>query len=156
MADSGVSSWSYPFILGLDVAGVVDAVGAEVNDWQAGERVYYHGNLSKLGGYAEYAIATAIAVAPLPQDVSFAEAAAIPCAGFTAYHALHRRLHIQPSQCILIHGGAGGVGGFAVQLASFAGLEVISTCSESNFDYVQQLGAKHLIDYNNARPEMVN
>ena len=149
VAASGFSTWSYPFILGLDVAGVVDAVGADVTDWEVGDKVYYHGNLSKPGGYAEYTNANALAVAPLPEGISFAEAAAIPCAGFTAYHALHRRLHIQPEQTILIHGGAGGVGGFGVQLASLAGLEVITTCSRSNFDYVQKLGANHLIDYQN-------
>ena len=149
LAAAGSSRWSYPFILGLDVAGVVDAVGADVTNWQVGDKVYYHGSLSQPGGYAEYAIATAIAVAPLPTDVSFAEAAAIPCAGFTAYHALHRRLHIQANQTVLIHAGAGGVGGFGVQLAALAGLEVISTCSESNFEYVQQLGADHVIDYQN-------
>ncbi|NET45757.1 zinc-binding dehydrogenase [Okeania sp. SIO2B3] len=149
VAASGFSRWNYPFILGLDVAGVVDAVGANVTDWQVGDKVYYHGNLSKPGGYAEYTNATAIAVAPLPEGVSFTEAAAIPCAGLTAYQALHRRLHIQSEQTILIHGGAGGVGSFGIQLAVLTGLEVITTCSQNNFDYVQQLGAKHLIDYKN-------
>lgn len=149
LAAGGFSTWSYPFILGLDVAGVVDAVGTDVTEWQVGEQVYYHGNLSKPGAYAEYTNANALAVAPLPEGISFTKAAAIPCAGFTAYHALHRRLHIQSKQTILIHGGAGGVGSFALQLASLAGLEVITTCSQSNFDYVQKLGAKHLIDYKN-------
>ncbi|MDE5092335.1 MAG: zinc-binding dehydrogenase, partial [Trichodesmium sp. St18_bin3_1_1] len=147
LAAGGFSTWSYPFILGLDVAGVVDAVGADVTEWQVGEQIYYHGNLSKPGGYAEYTNANALAVAPLPEGISFAKAAAILCAGFTAYHALHHRLHIQSKQTILIHGGAGGVGSFALQLAYLAGLEVITTCSQSNFDYVQKLGAKHLIDY---------
>ena len=149
LAASGSSRWSYPFILGLDVAGVVDAVGTDVTDWKVGDKVYYHGNLSKPGGYAEYTNANVMGVASIPEGISFAEAAAIPCASFTAYHALYQRLHIESKQTILIHGGAGGVGGFALQLASLEGLEVITTCSRSNFDYVQKLGAKHLIDYQN-------
>ncbi|MCL2933888.1 MAG: hypothetical protein MGG11_17045 [Trichodesmium sp. MAG_R03] len=106
-------------------------------------------NLSKPGGYAEYTNANVMGVASIPEGISFAEAAAIPCASFTADHALYQRLHIESKQTILIHGGAGGVGGFALQLASLEGLEVITTCSRSNFDYVQKLGAKHLIDYQN-------
>lgn len=147
LAESGFPSWEYPFILGLDVAGVVDAVGDAVTDWKVGDAVYYHGNLAKPGGYAEYAIAPAIALAPLPDGVSFPEAAALPCAGFTAYQALYRKLHVQPHQTILIHAGAGGVGSFAVQLASLTGLQVISTCSPHNFDCVRQLGATHVLDY---------
>lgn len=147
LAESGSKSWQYPFILGLDVSGVVDAVGDGVTNFSAGDAVYYHGNLAKPGGYAEYAIALETALSPLPAGVSFPEAAALPCAGFTAYHALYRRLHVQPQQTILIHGGAGGVGGFAVQLASLTGLRVISTCSERNFDYVRQLGAGEVLDY---------
>jgi NADPH:quinone reductase-like Zn-dependent oxidoreductase len=147
LAASGFPSWKYPFILGLDVAGVVDAVGDAVTNWRTGDAVYYHGSLSKPGGYAEYAIAPAAALAPLPDGVSFPEAAALPCAGFTAYQALHRKFHIQPHQTILIHAGAGGVGGFAVQLASLTELQVISTCSPRNFDYVRQLGATYVLDY---------
>jgi len=86
-------------------------------------------------------------VAPLPTGLSFLQAAALPCAGFTAYQALHRRLHIQAGQTILVQGGAGGVGGFAVQLAAHAGLRVITTASPRNFDWVRRLGAHEVIDY---------
>ncbi len=143
----GFRTWTYPFILGLDVAGTIDAIAPDVTDWQIGDAVYYHGNLSKPGGFAEYAIAPAIAIAPMPQGFSFAEAAAFPCSGFTAYQVLHRKLGIRAGQMLLVQGGAGGVGGFAIQLGVLAGAEVITTCSAQNFDWVKQLGATHVIDY---------
>jgi NADPH:quinone reductase-like Zn-dependent oxidoreductase len=143
----GMRTWSYPHILGLDVAGVIDAVGAEVAHWKVGDAVYYHGNLSKPGGFAEYAIASAHAIAPLPPGLSFVEAAALPCAGFTAYQVLHRKLHLRSGQTILIQGGAGGVGGFAIQLAAIANLRILTTCSAQNIDWVLSLGATEAIDY---------
>ncbi len=150
LAASGHPDWTFPFILGLDVAGVVDGVGPGVEQqWQVGERVFYHGDLSKPGGFAEFAVTTAHTVAALPDRLSFTAAASLPCAGLTAYHALHRRLHVHHGQSILIHGGAGGVGGFAIQLAAHAGLRVITTCSAENADYVRGLGAELAIDYRN-------
>lgn len=147
LAASGFPGWDYPFILGLDVAGVVEAVGPDVDDWVEGDRVYYHGNLLKPGGYAQYAIAPSHVLSWAPEGLSFAQAAALPCAGFTAYQALHRKLHVQQGRSILIHGGAGGVGGFAIQLARLAGLRVITTCSSHNFKFVQRLGADEVVDY---------
>lgn len=147
LAASGHPRWRYPHILGLDVAGVIDALGSAVTGWQVGAPVYYHGNLAQPGGFAEYALVPAYTVAPLPSACSFVDAAALPCAGWTAYQALYRKLHIHAGQTILIHGGAGGVGGFAVQLAAYSGLEVITTCSPANNDYVRRLGAPHVIDY---------
>ncbi|MEM8831118.1 MAG: zinc-binding dehydrogenase [Cyanobacteria bacterium P01_G01_bin.19] len=144
----GFRTWNYPFIPGLDVAGIIDAIGADVLDWRIGDPIYYHGDFSKLGGFAEWAITTAHTIAPLPQNLSFTEAAALPCAGFTAYQVLYHKLHIQSGQTILIHGGAGGVGGFAVQLAALEGLQVISTSSPCNFEWVRQLGARTVLDYN--------
>lgn len=149
LAASGYPAWTYPHILGLDVAGTVEAVGTQVTDWTPGEAVYYHGDLSRPGGYAEYAVAEAHAVARLPQSLTMTQAAAVPCAGFTAYQALHRRLAVQAGQTILVHGGAGGVGGFAVQLAREAGLRVLTTCSPENNDFVRRLGADTAIDYRN-------
>jgi len=147
-AQTGYPAWKYPFVLGLDVAGTIDAVGSEVADWQAGDRVFYHGDLSRPGGYAEYAVAMAHVLIRVPGEVSFVEAAALPTAGLTAYQALFRRLHIQPGQSVLVTGGAGGVGGFAVQLAAWAGATVIATASAYNHDYLRKLGARHVIDYN--------
>ncbi|MDX2244226.1 MAG: zinc-binding dehydrogenase [Leptolyngbyaceae cyanobacterium bins.302] len=146
-AQRGFARWSYPHIPGMDVAGVIDEIGADVTQWQVGDAVYYHGDLSQPGAFAEWTIAQPHAIAPLPQGVSFTEAAALPCAGFTAYQALHHKLHIAAGQTILVQAGAGGVGGFAVQLAALAGLKVISTCSMANFDWVRQLGASDVLDY---------
>ncbi|MGZ9093017.1 MAG: alcohol dehydrogenase catalytic domain-containing protein, partial [Rhodoplanes sp.] len=113
----GHLDWRFPHILGLDVAGVVDAIGSSVTHCRLGDRVFYHGNLSKPGGFAEFAVTTAHTIARIPDGMSVVDAASLPCAGLTAYHALHRRLHVRAGQTILIHAGAGGVGGFAIQLA---------------------------------------
>ncbi|WP_210611064.1 zinc-binding dehydrogenase [Priestia flexa] len=149
-AAGGNPSWSYPHILGLDVAGVVEEVGANVTEVQVGEHVVYHGDLTKKGGFAEYAVTTAHTVSVIPQGVSFEAAAALPCAGYTAYQALFSKLHIEKGQSILIHAGAGGVGGFAIQLAKQAGLTVITTASKKNHAYVKSLGADYAIDYKEA------
>jgi NADPH2:quinone reductase len=118
-----------------------------VKGFEVGDRVFYHGNLSRPGGFAEYVVTVAHVLARIPHDVSFVSAAAIPCAGLTAYQALHRRLHIQAGQTVLVQAGAGGVGGFAVQLAAQAGARVITTASRENHAYVRGLGAEAVIDY---------
>ncbi|QHE63051.1 zinc-binding dehydrogenase [Rossellomorea vietnamensis] len=146
-ATNGMRVWSYPHILGLDVAGVVAQVGEGVTDFKEGDRVVYHGDFTKKGGYAEYAIITAHTVSRIPDSVSFEDAAALPTAGYTAYQAIHRKLPLDNVETILIHGGAGGVGGFGVQLAKLAGKTVISTASRHNHDYVKSLGADYCIDY---------
>lgn len=143
----GFRTWEYPFIPGMDAVGIIDAVGPGVTEWQVGDSVYYHGDLSKPGGFAELAIAKAHAIAHKPENLSFPQAAALPCAGFTAYQVLYRKLHVQPDQTILIQGGAGAVGGFGVQLAALTGLQVISTCLPRDFERVRQLGAAEVIDY---------
>jgi NADPH2:quinone reductase len=151
VAGNGHPAWEYPFVLGLDVAGTVDKVGAGVTRWAIGDRVVYHGNLTKPGGYAEYSITTAHTVAAIPDAISFVDAAAFPCAGLTAYQAVERKMnmHLHKGQSILIHGGAGGVGGYAIQLARIYGASsIITTASARNFDYVKSLGADVCIDYN--------
>jgi NADPH:quinone reductase len=147
LAGRGNPAWAYPHILGLDVAGTIDVLGAGVDGWALGDRVYYHGDLTRSGGFAEFAITTAHTVAEIPASVSFADAAAIPCAGLTAYQGLVRRLRIQKGQTVWVQGGAGGVGGYGVQIAANAGATVITTSSQRNFDYVKGLGATHVIDY---------
>lgn len=149
LAAKGHPTWHYPFVLGVDVAGVVDAVGPQVAGWQVGQRVVYHGDLSRFGGFAEYTLTKAHVMTSVPQSVSFIEAAALPCAGYTAYQALFRKLHLRERQTILVQGGAGGVGGFAVQLAAQAKATILTTCSDYNMEYVQELGADYAIDYRN-------
>ncbi|UII55378.1 zinc-binding dehydrogenase [Cytobacillus spongiae] len=146
-ATGGNPNWDFPHILGLDVAGVVADIGDGVSLWKKGDRVVFHGDLSKKGGYAEYTVTTAHTVSRIPDEVSFEDAAAIPTAGYTAYQALHRKLPLEQIETLLIHGGAGGVGGFAVQLAKLSGKKVISTASRSNHEYVKSLGADEVIDY---------
>ncbi|MED3969050.1 zinc-binding dehydrogenase [Priestia megaterium] len=146
-ATNGNTHWTYPHILGLDVAGTIDAVGEGVVDWKKGDRVVYHGDFMKKGGYAEYAVTTAHSISRIPDAVTFEEAAALPTAGYTAYEALFRKLPMNHIQTILIHGGAGGVGGFGVQLAKNAGKTVFSTASAHNHEYVKSLGADYVIDY---------
>ncbi|WP_151733479.1 zinc-binding dehydrogenase [Paenibacillus tengchongensis] len=152
-ATGGNPSWTYPHILGLDVAGVVAETGEGVTRWKNGDRVLYHGDLKKPGGFAEYGIAYADRVSRIPDGVTFEDAAALPTAGYTAYQALHRKLPLERIETLLIHGGAGGVGGFGVQLAKLAGKKVISTASAHNHEYVRSLGADEVIDY---RTENIN
>ncbi|WP_055107099.1 zinc-binding dehydrogenase [Paenibacillus ihumii] len=146
-ATGGHPKWIFPHILGLDVAGVVVEAGEGVTSWNAGDRVVYHGDLTKQGGYAEYAVTNANTVSRIPEGVTFEEAAALPTAGYTAYQALHSKLPLEQLGTILVHAGAGGVGGFAVQLAKLAGKQVISTASRHNHEYVKSLGADEVIDY---------
>ena len=147
LAGRGNENWKWPHVLGLDVAGVIDSVGAGADQWNVGDRVFYHGDLSKAGGFAEYAITTAHTTARIPDSVSFAEAAAIPCAGLTAYEAVVRRLNVQSDHIVWMQGGAGGVGGFGVQICANLGAMVITTASERNHEFVKSLGAAYAIDY---------
>jgi NADPH:quinone reductase len=147
-AGRGNDNWSYPHVLGLDAAGTVDAIGSDVTQWQIGDRVFYHGDLSKPGGYAEYAITTAHSTAAIPENVSYAAAAAIPCAGLTAYEAIVRRLDVQPEHIVWMQGGAGGVGGYGIQICKNIGATIITTASAHNHEFVKSLGADHVIDYN--------
>ena len=136
------------WVPGLDVAGVVDALGPGVDGWRLGDRVLYHGNMFRpYGGFAEFAIHAAATLTPHP-NVPAVEAAAMPCAAWTAYRSLVDKLHVQPGQSLLVIGGAGGVGSFAVQFARYLGMDpIIATCSTHNFDLVRQFGATDVLDY---------
>lgn len=145
----GHPDWSWPHVLGLDVVGVVDAVGAGVDAVSVGDRVANHGDLRRPGGLAEFIIVDALTVARVPDSVGSVAAAALPCAGMAAYQATVRRLRVAAGQTVLITAAAGGVGGFAVQLATHAGARVIATASAANHDRVRSLGAAEVIDYRN-------
>ena len=157
VAAVGSDQWSYPHILGVDAAGVIEQVGADAADppplrsgatgWKPGDRVLYLTNWRRQGNYAELNTVPSHTLARLPTSVSYTDAAAVPCAGLTAYNALHRRLHCKAGDLVLIHGGSGAVGGFAIQLAKRVGATVVTTCSVANRDYVRQLGADEVIDY---------
>ncbi|WP_315500951.1 zinc-binding dehydrogenase [Actinomyces radicidentis] len=150
VARAGSDAWTWPHVLGLDVAGTVDAVGPGVSearpDLEPGQRVALHHDLRAPGGLQETVVVDALAVAHVPDAVSLADAAALPCAGMTAYQALVR-LHAGEEQTVLITAGAGGVGGYAVQLARLMGARVIATASPEKADSVRALGADEVLDY---------
>jgi NADPH2:quinone reductase len=138
-----------PAILGYDASGVVEEVGPGVRDLVPGDDVFYtpeiFGNQS--GTYAELNVVSAAIVARKPRRLSHVEAAAVPLACGTAWEALVRRLQLRVGETVLIHGGAGGVGSFAVQIAKAAGARVLATAGPSNQDLLLALGADRAIDY---------
>ncbi|MCC6613203.1 MAG: zinc-binding dehydrogenase [Anaerolineae bacterium] len=147
IAEWGNPAWKYPHVMGLDVAGTIAAIGEGVSGWQIGDAVYYHGDFTRRGGFAEYATIPAHTIAPMPKTLSFAEAASVPCSGFAAYQGLFHKLTLKPGSNVLIEGGAGGVGSYAIQLAAHARTRVLTTTSARNRDYVRSLGAHDVIDY---------
>jgi len=155
LANGSNPHWQWPHVLGVDGAGIVDAVGDGVNDFEPGQRVVFHGDLRREGTFAEYVVTAADVVAHIPDSVTFTQAAALPCAGMAAYQALHRRLGIRAGQTILITGGAGAVGGFAIQLAKLAGARVIATCSPNSAETVRAAGADVVVDYHGDVPAAV-
>jgi NADPH2:quinone reductase len=137
----------FPVILGWDVAGVVEALGAGVTEFAVGDRVYGMIRFPEEGkAYAEYATAPAAHLARAPQSLTPVEAAAVPLAALTAWQALEA-LDLQAGETILIHAAAGGVGHFAVQLAHQKGAHVIGTASAAKEAFVRGLGAERVIDY---------
>lgn len=141
--------YRFPYIIGFDAAGVVERVGPGVSTLQPGDRVFTTGNHGQgaWGSYAEYLVTEADRAAPIPLGMSFEAAAAIPVAALTGWQALFDRGDIKAGQRVLIHGGSGGLGSFAVQFARWAGAHVAATCGTSNLDYVRELGAERAIDY---------
>jgi NADPH:quinone reductase-like Zn-dependent oxidoreductase len=140
----GFSELPFPWTPGLEAAGTVEAVGADVATFQKGQDVY--GIVS--GGYAEYALANAQDLSLKPKALTFDEAAAIPMGVLVAWQAVIEKAEVQADQRVLVHGAAGGVGSYVVQLARWRGANVIGTASADNVDFVQSLGAETVIDYN--------
>ncbi len=131
-------------ILGADTAGRVEAVGSKVKLFKPGDEVF--GELSA-GGFAEYACGKENQLALKPANVSFAQAAAVPLAGLTAWQGLQKIGEIKAGQTVLVNGASGGVGTFAVQIAKALGAEVTGVCSTRNLEMVQSIGADHVVDY---------
>ncbi|MEO6193508.1 MAG: NAD(P)-dependent alcohol dehydrogenase [Thermoanaerobaculia bacterium] len=138
----------FPLILGYDAAGEVDAVGPEVTRFQPGDAVYGGLDILRQGGsYAELALARESAFAPKPPGLSFEEAAALPVAGLTALQSLRDKGELTTGERALINGASGGVGHLAVQIAAALGARVTGVASGRNLDFVQSLGAREVIDY---------
>jgi len=142
-----------PLIPGYDIAGVVEKTGAKVTKLKAGDAVYGYPTFG--GGWAEYVTVKQWEVAAKPKALNFAEAAAVPMGALTAWQALVDTAQLHPGQTILVHGGSGGVGSFAVQIAKARGARVIATASTANQDLLKQLGADVAIDYTKTRFEDV-
>lgn len=143
-----------PKVLGWDVAGVVQAVGADVSLFKPGDRVYYAGSIARAGGNSELHAVDERIVGRMPASLGFAEAAALPLTAITAWELLFERLQVQPGhvdagQSLLIVGAAGGVGSILTQLASqLTGLTVIGTASRPETQaWVRELGADHVLDH---------
>jgi NADPH:quinone reductase len=139
-----------PTILGSDVSGTVEEVGPGVTDFAPGDEVYYTTELfgeGANGAHAEYVAGPASIVAKKPDSLSHEEAAAVPLAGGTAYEAVVRRLKVLPGEVVVVHGGAGGVGSFAVQISKAAGAFVIATAGPDNQNTLKELGADVAVDY---------
>ncbi|MDQ0574051.1 NADP-dependent oxidoreductase [Agromyces albus] len=157
-AGRGVSAaiTGYPAVLGNDFAGVVETVPYAQHPLQPGDRVYGMGRVPRLGGsYAEFISVSSMSLTPMPATLGFVEAAAVPLAALTAWGAVIDTARAHDGQRMLIHAGAGGVGHFAVQFASYFGANVTATCSSRNADLVRALGARHVIDYERERFERV-
>ena len=138
---------AFPMVPGYDIAGIVEETGAKIDKYKTGDAVYAYIGLNKGGGYAEYAVATDKEVSPKPESLSFEEAAAVPLVAETAWQALFDVAKLSAGQTVLIHGGSGGVGTFAIQIAKARGAKVIATASTANQDLLKQLGADVAIDY---------
>lgn len=134
-------------ILGADIAGRVEAVGRNVQQFQPGDEVF--GDLSDdgWGGFAEYVAAPELALASKPANLSFVEAAAVPQAALVALQGLRDAGKIRPGHRVLINGASGGIGTFAVQIAKTHGVEVTAVCSTRSLDLMRSLGADRVIDY---------
>jgi NADPH:quinone reductase-like Zn-dependent oxidoreductase len=134
-------------ILGVDIAGQVEAVGSGITRFQPGDEVYANLLDHGYGGFAEYVSVPVEVISLKPASLSFEEAAAVPMAAATALQGLRRHGELQPGQRVLINGASGGVGTFAVQLAKAYGAEVTAVTSTRNLDLVGSLGADHVLDY---------
>jgi NADPH:quinone reductase-like Zn-dependent oxidoreductase len=138
---------TFPYILGRDFSGVVSAVGAGVTDLRAGDAVFGVTEQSREGAYAEKIAIKAAIVAKKPARLSHIDAAAMALTGLTALWALEDTAKLARGETVLIQGGAGGVAGYAIQLAKHLGARVVTTASAENHDYVRSLGADRVIDY---------
>jgi NADPH:quinone reductase-like Zn-dependent oxidoreductase len=142
-----------PLVPGYDVTGVVEKTGTKVTRFKVGDAVYGYALFG--GGWAEYAVLSENEAALKPTSISFTETAAVPLAALTAWQALVDVAKLSAGQTILIHGGSGGVGSFAVQIAKARGARVIATASTQNQDLLRQLGADVAIDYTKQKFEEV-
>jgi NADPH:quinone reductase-like Zn-dependent oxidoreductase len=144
-----------PLTLGSDLSGVIAAVGSGVAEFAPGDEVFGVTNPRFTGAYAEYAIAAAGMIARKPASLSHVDAASVPVVAVTAWHSLFDEAHLERGASVLIHGAAGNVGAYAVQLARAAGLHVTATSFARDIAYVRSLGAHNVVDVGSQRFEDV-
>ena len=142
---------AFPWIPGLEGAGIVETVGPNVTTLKPGQEVL--GPITN--SYAEYAVAPATDLVVKPEFLSFEQAASVPVGALTAWGAVIDEAQVQPGQRVLVHGGAGGVGLYAVQFARWKGAQVTATTSTANADFARSLGAEQVIDYHSTKFEDV-
>ena len=142
-----------PLVAGYDIAGVVEKTGSSVTNLKPGDAVFGYPTFG--GGWADYVTVKEWEVGPKPKSLTFLDAAAVPMGALTAWQALVDVAKLRPGQTILIHGGSGGVGSFAVQIAKALGARVIATASTGNQDLLKQLGADVAVDYTKTKFEDV-
>jgi NADPH:quinone reductase-like Zn-dependent oxidoreductase len=142
-----------PWIPGHEFSGVVEQIGSDVAEWAPGDAVF--GTTTGTGAYAEYVAVKAAAIARKPSNLSFEDAASVPVASQTAWEGIFTHGHLEKGQTILINGGAGAVGAYAVQFASHAGATVIATASGRDEAYLKSIGASRVIDYRDEQFEKV-
>ncbi|WP_240334400.1 NADP-dependent oxidoreductase [Sphingobium estronivorans] len=146
---SSFLTYGFPFVLGFDAAGIVAEIGEGVSGLAVGDRVVVACNQGRgeRGSYADYVASDVERVVKLPDHLSLRDAAALPTAGMTAWEAVFDVGGVASGQKVLVNGGAGGTGSYAIQLAKVAGAQVAATCGPHNLDYVRGLGADLAIDY---------
>ncbi|MGY3116931.1 NADPH:quinone reductase-like Zn-dependent oxidoreductase [Bradyrhizobium sp. S3.14.4] len=142
-----------PLTLGSDLSGTVAAVGSGISDLAVGDQVFGVTNTQFLGAYAQYAVASAAMLAQKPLSLSYAEAASVPVVAVTAWQGLFDHARLEAGQTVVIHGAAGNVGAYAVQLARRARLRSIATAGAKDVEYVRSLGADEVLDYHTQRFE---
>jgi len=142
-----------PLVLGSDLSGVIDSIGPGVEQFKVGDEVFGVTNERFTGAYAEYALAKAAMIAPKPKSLNHTHAASVPVVAVTAWQMVFDFAQLSSGQSVLIQGGAGNVGGYAVQFARLAGALVIATTSAKDVSYVRSLGGVGVIDYRATRFE---
>jgi NADPH:quinone reductase-like Zn-dependent oxidoreductase len=142
-----------PLILGSELSGIVEQIGPDISEFKTGDEVYGATNDQFTGAYAEYALPSAKMMSQKPRTLSFIEAASVPIVAVTAWQMLFDYARVTAGQTVLIHGAAGSVGAYAVQLASQAGLHVTATAASADLQYVASLGAERVVDYQAQRFE---
>lgn len=148
-------NYKLPLILGTDISGKIIEVGSSITRFKIGDEVYASLSTSKMGAFAEYVSIKENELSLKPKNLSFEEAASLPLVGLTVYQALHDIAKLTKGQKVFIKAGSGGIGTFAIQFAKALGAEVATTTSAKNSQFVQQLGADHVIDYQKEKFENV-